>query len=200
MSKQARTRRKRVPSGSRRILTIVKEKLANVLQVGDPSTNVKDRLMNRLNIALSTATVSVTVIAPWNVAAAVLQAQPKVQVVAPAGPNAPPATVVEPPDPNAPRVAVVPPTQPGAPPTFAILPPKPGLPAVAVVPPASPGGLPALAVIPPDPNAPPVAVVPPPGGEVRIVIPVAADSVAALPDCSSKATTHCVLNRKKANR
>ena len=148
MSKQARTRRKRVPSGSRRILTIVKEKLANVLQVGGPSTNVKDRLMNRLNIALSTATVSVTVIAPWNVAAAVLQAQPKVQVVAPAGPNAPPVTVVEPPDPNAPRVAVV----------------------------------------------------PPPGGEVRIVIPVAADSVAALPDCSSKATTHCVLNRKKANR
>jgi hypothetical protein len=95
---------------------------------------------------------------------------------------------------------VVPPPQPGAPPAFAILPPKPGLPAVAVVPPATPGAPPALAVIPPDPNAPPVAVVPPPGGEVRVVIPVAADSVAALPDCSSKVKAHCVLNRKNSNR
>jgi hypothetical protein len=82
----------------------------------------------------------------------------------------------------------------------AILPPKPGLPAVAVVPPAHPGAPPTLAVIPPDPNAPPVAVVPPPGGEVRVVIPVAADSVATLPDCSSNVTAHCVLNRKNSIR
>jgi hypothetical protein len=156
--------------------------------------------MNRPNIPLLAATVSLALISPPNVAAAVLQAQPKVQVVAPADPNAPPVAVVQPPDPNAPRVAVVPPARPGAPPTFAILPPKPGLPAVAVVPPANPGAPPALAVIPPDPSAPPVAVVPPPGGEVRVVIPVAADSVAALPDCSSKVPTHCVLNRKNPNR
>ena len=96
-------------------------------------------------------------------------------------------------DTNAPPVAVA--ADPGTPP-IAILPPKPGLPAVAVVPPAKPGAPPALAVIPPDPNAPPVAVVPPPDGEVRVVIPVAADSVAALPDCSSSVETHCVLNRK----
>ena len=153
--------------------------------------------MNRPNIAVLAATVSVALILPSNVAAAVLQSQPKVQVVVPPDPKAPPVAVVEPPDPNGPRVAVVPPTKPGAPPTFAILPPKPGLPAVAVVPAASPGAPPALAVIPPDPNAPPVAVVPPPGGEVRVVIPVAADSVAALPDCSSKVTTHCVLKSPK---
>ena len=103
-------------------------------------------------------------------------------------------------DPNAPPVAVVAPSQPGAPPASAILPPKPGLPAVAVVPPAKPGAPPALAVIPPDPNAPPVAVVPPPGGEVRVVIPVAAGSVATLPDCSSSVETHCVLNRKSSSR
>ena len=152
--------------------------------------------MNRPNIPLLAATVSVALVIPSNVTAAVVQAQPKVQVVVPPDPNAPPVAVVEPPDPNAPRVAVVPPTRPDAPPAFAILPPKPGLPAVAVVPPATPGAPPALAVIPPDPNAPPVAVVPPPGGEVRVVIPVAADSVAGLPDCSSKVKTHCVLNRK----
>ena len=51
-----------------------------------------------------------------------------------------------------------------------------------------------------DPNAPPVTVVPPPAGEVRVGIPVAADSVAALPDCSSTVETHCVLNRKSASR
>jgi hypothetical protein len=161
---------------------------------------VKDRLMNRPNIPLLAATVSVALIVPSNVAAAVLQAQPKVQVVVPPDPNAPPVAVVEPPDPNAPRLAVVPPAQPGAPAAFAILPPKPGLPAVAVVPPATPGAPPALAVIPPDPNAPPVAVVPPPGGEVRVVIPVAADSVAALPDCSSSVKTHCVLSRQHSSR
>jgi hypothetical protein len=156
--------------------------------------------MNRPDIPLLAATVSVALIIPSNLAAAVLQVPPKVQVVAPADPNAPPVAVVESPDPNAPRVAVVPPTHPGAPPTFAILPPKPGLPAVAVVPAGTPGAPPALAVIPPDPNAPPVAVVPPPGGEVRIVIPVAASSVTALPDCSSNVTAHCVLNRKNPNR
>ena len=102
-------------------------------------------------------------------------------------------------DPNASAVAVAAPGDPNAPPV-AILPPKPGLPAVAVVPPAKPGAPPALAVIPPDPNAPPVAVVPPPEGEVRVVIPVAADAVAALPDCSSSVETHCVLNRKSSNR
>jgi hypothetical protein len=101
-------------------------------------------------------------------------------------------------DPNAPAVAVEAPADPNAPPV-AILPPKPGLPAVAVVPPAKPGAPPALAVIPPDPNAPPLAVVPPPEGEVRVVIPVAANSVAALPDCSSTVETHCVLNRRQAN-
>lgn len=98
-------------------------------------------------------------------------------------------------DPNAPAVAVAAPADPNAPP-IAILPPKPGLPAVAVVPPAKPGAPPALAVIPPDPNAPPVAIIPPSEGEVRVVIPVAADSVSALPDCSSSVETHCVLNRK----
>ena len=102
-------------------------------------------------------------------------------------------------DPNAPTVAVAAPADPNAP-AVAILPPKPGLPAVAVVPPAKPGEPPALTVIPPDPNAPPVAVVPPPEGEVRVVIPVAADSIAALPDCSSGVETHCVLNRKSATR
>lgn len=155
--------------------------------------------MDRSTIPLLAVTISVALMAPSHLEAALLQAQPKVQVVAPPDPNAPPVAVVEPPQPNAPRVAVVPPTQPGAPPAFAILPPKPGLPAVAVVPPATPGEPPALAVIPPDPNAPPLAVVPPPGGEVRVVIPVAADSVAALPDCSSKVMTHCVLNRKAPN-
>lgn len=103
-------------------------------------------------------------------------------------------------DPDAPSVAVVAPSQPGATPAVAILPPKPGLPAVAVVPPAQPGAAPALAVIPPDPDAPPVTVVPPPEGEVRVVIPVAADSVAALPDCSSSVESHCVLNRKGSSR
>ena len=156
--------------------------------------------MNRSNIPLLAAAVSVSLITPSNLAAKVLQDQPKVQVVVPPDPNAPPVAVVEPPDPNAPRVAVVPPPQPGAPPAFSILPPKPGLPAVAVVPPATPGAPPALAVIPPDPNARPVAIVPPPGGEVRVVIPVPADSVAALPDCSSKVKTHCVLNRKNPGR
>ena len=73
-------------------------------------------------------------------------------------------------------------------------------PAVAVVPPATPGAPPALAVIPPDPDAPPVAVIPPPGGEVRIVIPVASASVAGLPDCSSAVTTHCVLNGSDSSR
>jgi hypothetical protein len=111
-----------------------------------------------------------------------------------------PVAVVQPPDPNAPKVAVVPPTRPGAPPTFAILPPTPGAPAVAVVPPTSPGAPPALAVIPPDPSAPPVAIVPPPGGAVRIVIPVPANAVAGLPDCSSSVTTHCVLNGRHASR
>lgn len=102
-------------------------------------------------------------------------------------------------DPNAPSVAVAAPSDPNAP-AVAILPPKPGLPAVAVLPPAEPGAPPALTVIPPDPNAPPVAVVPPPEGEVRVVIPVAADSVAALPDCSSSVQTHCVQNRKSPSR
>ena len=100
-------------------------------------------------------------------------------------------------DPNVPPVAVA--AEPGAPP-IAILPPKPGLPAVAVVPPAKAGAPPALAVIPPDPSTPPVTVVPPPEGEVRVVIPVAADSVAALPDCSSSVESHCVLNRKSSSR
>lgn len=184
----------------RRILTIVKATLRNRVQVTRPSSNLKDRLMNRPTIPLLAVTVSVALIAPSNVAAALLQAQPKVQVVAPTDPNAPPVAVVEPPDPNAPRVAVVPPPQSGAPPAFAILPPKPGMPAVAVVPPATPDAPPALAVIPPDPNTPPVAVVPPPGGEVRVVIPVAANAVAALPDCSSSVMTHCVLNRKHSTR
>ena len=102
-------------------------------------------------------------------------------------------------DPNAPTVAVEAPADPDAP-AVAILPPKPGLPAVAVVPPAKPGAAPTLTVIPPDPNAPPVAVVPPPEGEVRVVIPVAADSVAALPDCSSSVESHCVRNRKSSSR
>ena len=34
----------------------------------------------------------------------------------------------------------------------------------------------------------------------KVVIPVAADSVAALPDCSSRVQTHCVLNRKSSSR
>ena len=182
------------------ILTTVRENRSNFLQVGRPSTNAKDRPMNRPNISLAAAALSAALFIPCNAAAAALQAQPKVQVVTPANPNAPPVAVVEPTDPNAPRVAVVPPAKPGAPPTFAILPPKPGLPAIALVPPATPGAPPALAVIPPHPNAPPVAVVPPPGGEVRVVIPVAADSVVALPDCSAKVTTHCVLNRKNPKR
>ena len=156
--------------------------------------------MNRPIFPLLAATMSVALIAPSNVAAALLQAQPKVQVVVPPDPNAPPVAVVEPPDPDAPRVAVVPPPQPGAPPAFGILPPKPGLPAVALVPPATPGAPPALAVISPDSDAPPVVVVPPPGGEVQVVIPVAADSVTALPDCTSKVKTHCVLNRKSSSR
>lgn len=156
--------------------------------------------MNRATIPLLATTLSVALIAPWTVAAASLQAQPKIRVVAPADPNAPPIAVVEPPDPNAPRVAVVPPPRPGAPPAFAIIPPRPGLPAVALVPPATPGAPPALAVIPPDPNAPPVAVVPPPGGEVRIVIPVAADFVAGLPDCSSRVRTHCILSTRNSSR
>ena len=156
--------------------------------------------MTRPTLSLLAAAASAAMIVPSNVSAALLQAQPSVQVVVPPDPNAPPVAVVEPPDPNAPRVAVVPPAQPGAPPAFAILPPKPGMPAVALVPPTTPGAPPALAVIPPDPDAPPVAVVPPPGGEVQVVIPVAADSVAALPDCSSKVKTHCVLNRKKSSR
>ena len=104
--------------------------------------------MNRPTIPLLAATMSVALIAPTNVAAAPLQAQPKVQVVVPPDPNAPPVAVVEPPDPDAPRVAVV----------------------------------------------------PPPGGEVRVVIPVAADSVTALPDSTSKVKTHCVLNRKSSSR
>ncbi len=104
------------------------------------------------------------------------------------------------PEASKPADAAVPSPQPGAPPAVAILPPKPGLPAVAVVPPATPGAPPSLAVIPPDPNAPPVAVVPPPGGEVQVVIPVAADSVTALPDCSSSVKAHCVLNRKNSGR
>jgi hypothetical protein len=152
--------------------------------------------MNRATIPLLAATMSVALIASPNVAAALLQAPPKVKVVAPADPNAPPVAVVEPQDPDAPRVAVVPPPRRGAPPAFAILPPRPGLPAVAVVPPTTPGAPPALAVIPPDPNASPVAVVPPPGGEVEVVIPVAASSVTGLPDCSPKIKTHCVMNRK----
>lgn len=102
-------------------------------------------------------------------------------------------------DANAPAVEVAAPADPNAP-AVAILPPKPGLPAVAVVPPATPGAPPTLTVIPPDPSAPPVAVVPPPEGEVRVVIPVASDSVAALPDCSSDVETHCVLNRKSNSR
>lgn len=156
--------------------------------------------MNRPTFLLLAATMSVVPIAPSNAEAALLQAQPNVQVVVPPDPNAPPVAVVEPPDPNAPRVAVVPPARPGAPPAFAILPPKPGQPALALVPPATPGAPPALAVIPPDPDTPPVAIVPPPGGEVQVVIPVAADSVTALPDCSSRVKTHCVLNRKSASR
>ena len=102
-------------------------------------------------------------------------------------------------DPNAATVAVAAPADPNAP-SVAILPPRPGLPAVAVVPPAEPGAPPTLTVIPPDPNAPPVAVVPPPEGEVRVVIPVAADTVSALPDCSSTVEAHCVLNRKSSSR
>ena len=156
--------------------------------------------MNGASNALLAATMSIALIAPANVAAALLQAPPKVRVVAPPDPNAPPVAVVEPPDPNAPRVAVVPPPRPGAPPAFAILPPRPGMPAVALVPPATPGAPPTLAVIPPDPDAPPVAVVPPPGGEVEVVIPVAADSVRGLPDCSLRVKTHCILNRDKARR
>lgn len=102
-------------------------------------------------------------------------------------------------DANAPTVEVAAPADPNAP-AVAILPPRPGLPAVAVVPPAEPGAPPTLTVIPPDPNAPPVAVVPPPEGEVRVVIPVAADSVSALPDCSSTVEAHCVLNRNSSSR
>lgn len=156
--------------------------------------------MTRATIPLLATAMSVALIAPSTGAVALQPAEPKVQVIAPADPDAPPVAVVEPADPNAPRVAVVPPPQPGAPPAFAILPPRPGLPAVALVPPVTPGAPPTLAVIPPDPDAPPVAVVPPPGGEVRIVIPVTADSVAGLPDCSSKVRTHCVLSRGNPNR
>ena len=156
--------------------------------------------MNRPTVSLLVVTVSVALVAPSSVAAALLQTPSKVQVVAPPDPSAPPVADVAPPDPNLPRVAVVPPPQAGAPPAFAILPPKPGMPAVAVVLPATPGAPPALAVIPPDPNTPPVAVVPPPGGEVRVVIPVAANAVAALPDCSSSVMTHCVLNRNHSSR
>jgi len=133
--------------------------------------------MNRATVPLLATTMSVALIAPSNVAAAFLPAQP-----------------------DAPRVAVVPPPRPGAPPAIAILPPRPGMPAVAVVPPTAPGAPPALAVIPPDPHAPPIAVVPPPGGEVRLVIPVAANAVAGLPDCSARVTTHCVLNRRSPSR
>ena len=183
----------------RRILTIVKATLRNRVQVTRPSSNLKDRLMNRPTIPLLAVTVSVALIAPSNVAAALLQAQPKVQVVAPTDPNAPPVAVVEPPDPNAPRVAVVPPPQSGAPPAFAILPPKPGMPAVAVVPPATLSAARACGHSA-DPSTLPVAVVPPPGGEVRVVNPVAANAVAALPDCSSSVMTHCVLNRKHSTR
>ena len=156
--------------------------------------------MNRATIPLLATTISVALFAPWNVAAALQQAQPKIRVVAPPDPNAPPAAVVEPPDPNAPRVAVVPPPRPGAPPAFAILPPRPGMPAVALVPPTSPGAPPMLAVIPPDPHAPPIAVRPPPGAEVRVVIPVAANAVAGLPGCSVRVTAHCVLNRRNPSR
>lgn len=156
--------------------------------------------MNRATITLLATTMSVALLAPWTAGAALPQAQPKVEVVVPPDPDAPPIAVVEPPNPNAPRVAVVPPPLPGAPPAFAILPPRAGLPAVAVVPPTTPGAPPALAVIPPDPDAPPLAVVPPPGGQVRIVIPVAANSVAGLPDCSSRVRTHCVLNRTNSSR
>jgi hypothetical protein len=156
--------------------------------------------MNRPILLMLAATATGALTASSNVDAAQQAAQPRVQVVKPADPNAPPVAVVQPPDPNAPKVAVVPPTQPGAPPAFAILPPAPGAPAVAVVPPTTPGAPPALAIIPPDPNAPPVAVVPPPGGAVRIVIPVPANAVAGLPDCSSSVQTHCVLNRRHASR
>jgi len=156
--------------------------------------------MSRATIPLIATTMSFALIAPGNGAAALLQAQPKVEVVVPPDPNAPPVAVVEPPDPNAPRVAVVPPRLPGAPPAFAILPPEPGLPAVALVPPTTPGAAPALAVIAPNLDAPPVAVVPPPGGQVWIVIPVAADSVTGLPDCSPRVRTHCVLNRGNSSR
>ena len=153
--------------------------------------------MNRTTVPLLAATTLVALVAPSGIAAALVQ-EPQAKVVAPA--DAPAVAVVEPPDPDAPRVAVVPPPEPGAPPAIAILPPKPGLPAVAVVPPTTPGAPPALAVIPPDPDAPPVAVIPPPGGEVRIVIPVASASVAGLPDCSSTVTTHCVLNGSDSSR
>ena len=132
--------------------------------------------MNRATIPVLATTMAVALIAPSNVAAALLQAQP------------------------APRIAVVPPPAPGAPPAIAILPPRPGMPALAVVPPTTPGAPPTLAVIPPDPNAPPIAVTPPPGAQVRVVIPVAANAVAGLPDCSATVTSHCVLNRRNPSR
>jgi hypothetical protein len=144
-------------------------------------------MMNRPTIPLLALSASIALVAPSNVAAALLHTQSKVLIVTP-------------PDADAPPVAIVAPPKAGASPTFAILPPKPGLPAIAVVPPATPGAPPALAVIPPDPNTPPVAVVPPPGGEVRVIIPVAANAVAALPDCSSGVMTHCVLNREHSVR
>lgn len=59
---------------------------------------------------------------------------------------------------------------------------------------------PVAVVAPPDPDAPRNAVVPPPGGEVRIVIPVAMASVAGLPDCSSSVATHCVLSGRNPSR
>lgn len=156
--------------------------------------------MNRPTIPLLALSASIALVAPSNVAAALLHTQSKVLIVTPPDADAPPVAILAPPNPNLPRIAVVPPPKAGARPTFAILPPKPGLPAIAVVPPATPGAPPALAVIPPDPNTPPVAVVPPPGGEVRVIIPVAANAVAALPDCSSGVMTHCVLNREHSVR
>ena len=140
--------------------------------------------MNPPTIPLLATTMSVALVAPSNVAAALLQAQPKVQVVVPPDPNAPPIAVVEPPTPM----------RHGSRSCRRLCPAhRRSLRSCRRSPACRrsrwshrlPRGPPALAVIPPNPNAPPVAVVPPPGGEVRVVIPVAADSVAGLPDCSS---------------
>lgn len=102
------------------------------------------------------------------------QARPKVKVVQPV-PGAPPAVVVEPPDPNAPRVAVVPPPVPGAPP--------------------------AVAVIPPDPNMPAAIFVPPPEGNVEIAVAAVGAAPASYPPCSATVTDRCIqVSRSRRRR